>query len=72
MLQYLTIEGDFQSPDAVSYHSFGLRVMDADRELICLPDISTDPELVSHLAGLFTSEQLAPIHLHEVVEDLLM
>ena len=72
MLQYLTIEGDFQTPDSISYHSFGLKVMDADQELLSLPDISTDAELISRLADLFTSEQLAPIHLREVVEDVLM
>ena len=72
MLQYLTIEGDFQTPDSVPYHSFGLKVMDADQEILSLPDISTDSELISRLAALFTSEQLAPIHLHEVVEDILM
>lgn len=38
---------------------------------MCLPDISTNYFFVLRLAELFTRKQLDPLHLLEVLEDLL-
>ena len=36
-----------------------------------LPDISTDFAFALRLAGLFTAKQLDPIHLLDIIEDML-
>ena len=75
MFLYLPIESERASPYIGSYHTFGLQVRkvfdNMDKEVICLPDISTDASFVPHLADIFSREQLDPIHLSDVIEDLL-
>lgn len=75
MYQYLPIENEVFSPYIGKYRTFGLRVMrtggEEDEELMILPDISTDYGFILRLAGLFTRKQLDPLHLAEVIEDLL-
>lgn len=75
MYQYLPIENEVFSPYTGRYRAFGLRVMrtggEEDEELMILPDISTDYGFILRLAGLFTRKQLDPLHLAEVIEDLL-
>lgn len=75
MFQYLPIENEIISPYLGNYQTFGLRVCRIDtyidEEIMCLPDISTDYFFVLRLAELFTRKQLDPLHLLEVLEDLL-
>ena len=75
MFQYLPIENEMMPPYLGSYQTFGLRVCRidtcTDEEIMCLPDISTNYFFVLRLAELFTRKQLDPLHLLEVLEDLL-
>lgn len=72
---YLPIESELVSPFIGAYRTFGLRTYEVcngvDKEVMLLPDISTDLSFVLHLARIFTQKQLDPIHLLDVVEDLL-
>lgn len=75
MFLYLPIENEMDSPYLGKYRAFGLRVLrneaDQDRELMVLPDISTDFGFILRLASLFTRKQLDPLHLLDVLEDML-
>lgn len=75
MIRYLPFENEVSSPYIGTYRTFGLRVLQSrdgfEDEIMLLPDISTDFSLVLRLAALFTRKQLNPIHLLDVLEDLL-
>lgn len=71
MFQYLPIENEAFSPCLGPYRTFGLRVLRSGEELMILPDVSTDFAFVLRLAGLFTQKQLDPLHLADVLEDML-
>lgn len=75
MIRYFPFEHEIHSPYIGSYHAFGLRVLlsqdGLEEEVMLLPDISTDFAFVLRLAGVLTQKQLAPIHLLDVIEDLL-
>ncbi len=75
MFLYLPIEHEIDSPYIGPYRAFGVRVLrseeEGDRELMVLPDVSTDFEFTLRLASLLTRKQLSPLHLLDVLEDLL-
>ncbi len=71
MFRYLPIENEVFSPYIGRYHTFGLRVLQEDEELMILPDVSTDFDFTLRLASLFTKKQLSPLHILDVLEDLL-
>lgn len=75
MIHYLPFENEVSSPYIGTYCTFGLRVLQSrdgfEDEIMLLPDISTDFSFVLRLAALFTRKQLNPIHLLDVLEDLL-
>lgn len=63
------------SPYLGWYRTFGLQVLrtgeEGEAEVMVLPDVSTDFGFVLRLAGLFTEKQLDPVHLLDVIGDLL-
>ena len=75
MFRYFPIETERYSPYIGSYRAFGLRVLqsegECEREIMVLPDVSTDFGFTLRLASLFTTKQLDPLHLLDVLEDLL-
>ena len=75
MFRYALVEGDFWLPDIGPYHSFGLQAGILERGaytvLTAVQDISTGREFVQSLARQFTACQLDPIHLPDVLEDIL-
>lgn len=75
MYQYLPIQNEIFSPDIGKYRTFGLRVLriqdGEDQEIMILPDVSTDFSFTLRLASLFTEKQLDPLHLLDVLCDLL-
>lgn len=75
MYLYLPIENELSSPCIGPYRTFGLRVLRSedgeDEEVMVLPDVSTDFAFTLRLASLFTRKQLSPLHLLDVLEDLL-
>lgn len=75
MFLYLPMENEVNSPYIGQYRTFGLRVLrreaGVEQEVMILPDISSDFSFTLRLASLFTRKQLDPIHLLDVLEDLL-
>lgn len=75
MYRYLPIESKAFSPYLGSYQTFGLRVLrtegDVEEEVMILPDVSTDFAFTLRLASLFTTKQLDPLHLLDVLGDFL-
>lgn len=75
MFQYLPIENEMRSPYLGSYQTFGLQICRIDpcidEEIMRIPDISANYIFVLRLAELFTRKQLDPLHLLDVLEDLL-
>lgn len=75
MFQYLPIQNELFSPEIGTYRAFGLRVLRVrdgrDEEVMILPDVSTDFSFTLRLASLFTEKQLDPIHLVDVLLDLI-
>lgn len=75
MFQYLPIENKVFSPYLGWYRTFGLRVLrtggKGEEEVMVLPDVSTDFGFVLRMAGLFTEKQLDPVHLLDVIGDLI-
>ena len=75
MFRYLPFESVGSSPYIGTYRTFGLRVLQSreglEDEVMLLPDISTSFSFVLRLAALLTRKQLHPIHLLDVMEDLL-
>ena len=69
MYRYSVIEEHLFSEDLGEYTSFGLLVS-GDQE-IRLSDISPNREFVTALAMQFNELQLSPIHLSEVIQDIL-
>ena len=61
MFLYLPIESERTSPCRGGINE----------EIIFLPDISTDASFVLHLVEIFNRKQLDPIHLMDVMENLL-
>ena len=75
MYLYLLTESEFVLPDTGLCRCFGLRVVRVQKgrveELLLLPDISADRSFVMHLAQLFTRLQPAPVHLRDILQDML-
>lgn len=75
MLVYLSVEHEGSAPHIGTYRTFGLQVLQCGaegvQELMTLPDVSTDFAFISGLASLFTELQLSPLHLPDILQDLL-
>ena len=75
MFWYHCVMEQLHSPECGAYTSFGIAAYFASsghhRKLQFIPDISTDPARVIHLADECTALQLEPSQLRDVVEDLL-
>lgn len=69
MYRYSVIEERLFSEDLGGYTSYGLLVTGAQE--LRLSDVSPDREFVAALAMQFNELQLSPIHLSEVIQDLL-
>ncbi len=67
---YVTVKESFKNEET-EYASYGISVLDGDKEISRVSDISTDFEEVSKLATLCTEQELAPEHLGDVIEDFL-
>ncbi len=76
MYLYLIIRGHTISDDNTKHTTYGIKVLFFDGTLITeklrIPDISTDYDMITHVAALCTNEQLDPIHLVDIVQDMLL
>ena len=75
MFLYMPLKEHLSHPNLGNYISYGIRVRLVRKayckDIVFVSDISTDPKFISHISILFTREQLDPIHLPDVLEDLL-
>ena len=75
MYQYLPIQNEVFSPEIGTYQTFGLRVLrmqdGKDQETMIFSDISTDFLFILRLASLLTEKQLDPLHLLDVLSDII-
>ncbi len=75
MYRYLLTEKRMCTDDNISYTAFGIRVLSTDTpqecEMLNISDISCDASKISRLAELCNELQLDPIHLHDVIDDIL-
>ena len=70
---YTAVKEKHQCQSIGDYVAYGIRVTakenGGEREVMYVPDVSEDEELVERLAMLCTAEELDPIHLPDVIED---
>ena len=75
MYQYLPIQNEVFSPEIGKYRTFGLRVLriqdGKDQEIMIFSDVSTDFLFTLRLASLLAEKQLDPLHLLDVLSDII-
>ena len=69
-LNYTTVSEHLSSAELGDYHTYGIRVTSGS-ETRTVHDISTRRETVDRMAALFNRHRLRPVHLMEVIEDML-
>ena len=76
LYQYLVIKGHIISDNNTKHITYGIKVLLFNgthaTEKLRIPDISTDYDAVTHVAALCTREQLDPIHLFDIIQDMLL
>lgn len=71
MFRYVCVEEFLFNREHGHYRSFGIRAFHDYCEVAFLSDISTDVSFVDFMAALCTRLQLDPIHLMDVMEDMI-
>jgi len=69
--QYIVVQEDLYHPDLGEYCTYGIQ-MKREGETDMIHDISTCRQAVIHMAELFNRCQLSPVHLFDVVTDMLL
>ena len=71
MIKYRSIREEMFSDEIGSYISYGIELTDGDNVVRKISDVSTDEETVSHLVLLSNELNLSPIHIDDVISDIL-
>ncbi len=71
MIKYRSIREEMFSDEIGSYISYGIELADGDNVVRKISDVSTDEETVSHLVLLSNELNLSPIHIDDVISDIL-
>ncbi|MCI9084809.1 MAG: hypothetical protein HFE51_00110 [Clostridia bacterium] len=72
MIRYIPFKEILHSDEISFYISFGMKILDnCNAILLSISDISPDKLRVYSLCNLCTQKQLSPIHLYDVIEDIL-
>ena len=72
MNRYLPFREELYSDDIGKYVSYGIRVLNSQGHIIeSVSDVSVDKDFVTELCYLWTRHQLSPIHMRDVLEDVL-
>ena len=69
--RYLVLSQVLKNEDGDEYTAYGITVMSGEREMVSIPDISTNYEDMRRLAEACEKNELDPIHINDVVEDFL-
>ncbi|MDR3344553.1 MAG: DUF6514 family protein [Oscillospiraceae bacterium] len=67
---YCVIDEMRYHQDVGNYRTYGL-LLNEGHGSVCLQDISVQRAFVERMAETFNRLQLAPVHLHDAVENLL-
>lgn len=68
---YVSTKESLVSDELGAYISYGISALSNGQEVSFISDVSTDPEVALRFARVCTECQLDPIHLPDVIEDLL-
>lgn len=72
MNRYLPFREELHSDDIGTYVSYGIQVFVSHGNMIeSISDVSVDKDFVTELCALWTQHQLSPIHIREVLDDIL-
>ncbi len=71
MITYMTVKEEILDEEDNIHNTYGIRVVEDGREISVIYDISTDGERIQKLTDLCNENALDPIHLSDVVNDLL-
>ena len=72
MNRYLPFREELYSDDIGKYVSYGIRVLNSQGHIIeSVSDVSVDKDFVTELCYLWTRHQLSPIHIRDVLDDIL-
>ena len=69
--RYVPVRETLVTEDNDKYVTYGLSVRTVEDEIAFVSDVSTEFEEISKLADLCTEQELDPIHIGDVIEDLL-
>lgn len=68
--QYHVVSEDFYQPELGKYHTYGIQVITPDCTNT-LHDVSVCKKTTEHIVELLNRYQVSPIHLYDVVTDML-
>jgi len=71
MYNYIAVEEQLEHPDIGTYTSYGIKAMRENEDIAFISDVSVNKAFVEALARCCTDLQLDPIHLFDVVEDVI-
>lgn len=72
MLRYLPYREPARSEDNGLYMTYGIRVLDEEgHEVAHVADVSTNEKVVTELCDVCSRTQVSPMHLADVIEDVL-
>lgn len=75
MYKYKMFAEKLNHPDIGNYTAFGIAVYSSvdnnPKKLMNISDISTDKKIVEDLCELCSREQLEPVHVFDVIEDMI-
>lgn len=72
MIKYIPFKEILHSDEFGNYISFGIKVINnCENELLSVSDVTPDEQLAVSLCNECTQGQLDPIHLYDVIDDIL-
>lgn len=71
MYKYIAVEQQLEHPDIGTYTSYGIKAIKENKEIAFVSDVSVDKAFVENIVRRCTDLQLAPIHIFDVVEDVI-
>ena len=71
MFQYVVFEEMATTPELGTFRTFGIDVYQDGRLLFVQHDVFAGEDLVREIARLCTEEQVEPVHLSDIISDML-
>lgn len=72
MIRYIPCGEKLNSDELGIYASFGMKILDKCGDvLLFISDVSPNKQFIHALCSLCTHHQLSPIHIYDVIADIL-